>query len=202
MAEHSSAPLGQVHIPYNWSYADATTRNAATGMVTADVGKFARQLDNNTIWMLIDDSPTTWISVAGSGASVTAVANYTRAVGTGNYSTSSTSYVDIDGTNLSLTLTTGAHRCMILFSASMYGDPSNNECYIQLDIDGNDVGEGHGIAELLLGSNQETKSIVFVTEPLSAASHTFKLHWKMSAGTGYIYNATAIVQFSIIELLA
>jgi hypothetical protein len=66
MTRHSE--LTAIHIPYNWSYADATTREAATGFVAGDVGKLARQLDDNSLWMLIDDSPVTWIAVgAGSG---------------------------------------------------------------------------------------------------------------------------------------
>lgn len=55
-----------IHIPYEWTYADETAREAASGMVAGDVGKFCRQLDDNTIWMLTDDDPVTWIAVGGS----------------------------------------------------------------------------------------------------------------------------------------
>jgi hypothetical protein len=65
MAEHDVAPLGEIHIPYNWSYANASARTGATGLLVADVGKFARQTDNNTIWLLTDDSPVTWVQVGG-----------------------------------------------------------------------------------------------------------------------------------------
>ena len=60
MDRHGDFTLGQVHQPFNWSYADATARTAATGMVPADVGKWAKQLDNGTYWELTDDSPVTW----------------------------------------------------------------------------------------------------------------------------------------------
>lgn len=68
MAEHDVAPLGERHGVPNWEYADSAARLAATGFIPADVTKFARQLDDNSIWMLVDDSPVTWAAVSGSAA--------------------------------------------------------------------------------------------------------------------------------------
>lgn len=65
MALHGEATVGNVHIIYNWTYADATAREAASGLVAGDVGKFSRQLDDDTIWMLTDDDPVTWIAIQG-----------------------------------------------------------------------------------------------------------------------------------------
>ncbi len=62
--EHNVIDVGEIHRPYNWSYADATARLAATGFVAGDVGKLARQTDDNSLWMLTDDSPITWQSIA------------------------------------------------------------------------------------------------------------------------------------------
>lgn len=64
--QHSDLSTGVIHIVYNWTYADATARTSATGFVTGDIGKLARQLDNNTLWMLTATTPT-WVQV-GSGA--------------------------------------------------------------------------------------------------------------------------------------
>ncbi len=58
--------LTDAHIPYAWEYADATEREAGTGFADADVGKLARQLDDNTLWMLTATTPT-WIAVGGGG---------------------------------------------------------------------------------------------------------------------------------------
>lgn len=63
--EHLEIPLGERHPPHNWEYADATAREAATGFTPDDVSGHARQLDNNTIWMLTDDDPVTWVQVGG-----------------------------------------------------------------------------------------------------------------------------------------
>jgi hypothetical protein len=49
-----------IHIPYAFEYSDATARISATGLTTSDIGKFARQIDNNTIWILTNNSPVTW----------------------------------------------------------------------------------------------------------------------------------------------
>lgn len=68
MGFHSNEQLGSIHVPYNFEYADETARSAATGLVSSDVGKFARQLDDNTLWMLIGYSPVEWVEVGGAGA--------------------------------------------------------------------------------------------------------------------------------------
>lgn len=60
MPEHDVIPLGERHAIHNWEYADATARLAATGFIASDVGKLARQTDENSLWLLIDDSPVTW----------------------------------------------------------------------------------------------------------------------------------------------
>ena len=66
MALHKSLTVGDIHIPYNWSYADAAARTGASGFVAADVGKFARQLDDDSLWMLTATTPT-WIGVSALG---------------------------------------------------------------------------------------------------------------------------------------
>lgn len=60
-----------IHVPYQWSYATATARAAATGFVSTDVGKLARQIDNNTLWLLTNVTPT-WAAVTvGTGLTST-----------------------------------------------------------------------------------------------------------------------------------
>jgi len=65
MTWHKDATPPDVHIPYAWTYANQTARESATGLEAADVGKFARQTDDDTIWMLIDESPVTWKFIGG-----------------------------------------------------------------------------------------------------------------------------------------
>lgn len=47
---------------YSWTYADAATRAAATGFIANDIGRVAWQLDNDTFWMLKDETPT-WVQI-------------------------------------------------------------------------------------------------------------------------------------------
>jgi MSHA biogenesis protein MshQ len=61
-----ACPASRDLLTYSWSYADAPTRLAATGFVNADIGKIARQLDNNTFWTLTATTPT-WIQFIYSG---------------------------------------------------------------------------------------------------------------------------------------
>lgn len=57
-----------MHVPYAWEYANQSAREAGIGVDASGVGKLARQLDDNTLWMLISASPVTW-KQAGGGAS-------------------------------------------------------------------------------------------------------------------------------------
>ncbi len=53
-------------VPWSFDYADSTARLAATGFVAADVGTFAIQRSDDTMWVLTGYSPITW-SGAESG---------------------------------------------------------------------------------------------------------------------------------------
>lgn len=81
-ASHGSLDetLQGIHRAYQGSFANAAARIGATGfpgqgVFTAnDVGKFARQLDNNTIWLLTATTPT-WVQVGISSLAASAVTN-------------------------------------------------------------------------------------------------------------------------------
>jgi len=62
-----------IHISYAWVFADAASRTATTDPLTnapysaSDIGKFARQVDDNSIWMLTGTTPT-WVGVSNNAA--------------------------------------------------------------------------------------------------------------------------------------
>ncbi len=62
---HADLTGTNIHVPFAWSYADSTAREAATGFDSGDVGKLALQEDDNSLWILADDSPETWVLVGG-----------------------------------------------------------------------------------------------------------------------------------------
>lgn len=65
--EHADAPVGEIHLWHNWAVADATARAALT-VAAGDVGKVAWQQDDDSFWVLKDDSPMTWVQLNGAGS--------------------------------------------------------------------------------------------------------------------------------------
>lgn len=55
---HDEISIGDVHQIHQYEFADAAARTGASGFVTADEGKVARQLDNDSFWVLNDPAPT------------------------------------------------------------------------------------------------------------------------------------------------
>jgi len=67
MPIHSCLSGIHAHSPLRWEFADSTERaNASTDV--NDIGKFARQLDDDSVWMLTCSSPLTWGVVGGASA--------------------------------------------------------------------------------------------------------------------------------------
>jgi len=54
------------HIIQSLEYADSSARTGATGLTSDDIGRVAHQLDNDTFWILVDNSPVTWREVGSS----------------------------------------------------------------------------------------------------------------------------------------
>lgn len=79
--QHSLLPLGSIHRFHNWEYADATTRLAATGFTTDDVGRIALDLDTMRIFMLTDESPITWVDMTATGPTGPAGPNHVTTKG-------------------------------------------------------------------------------------------------------------------------
>lgn len=56
-----------IHQPFNWIFADATERNAETGMAADDINKIALQEDTSTSYILTDLAPTWEVLTSGGG---------------------------------------------------------------------------------------------------------------------------------------
>jgi hypothetical protein len=67
LRKHNELIPSEIHVPYSFTYANAAARNSATGLTEEDEGKFARQLDDDSIWMLTVYSVPTWVAIGGSG---------------------------------------------------------------------------------------------------------------------------------------
>lgn len=137
------------------------------------------------------------------GTANLASAAYRRS--TGDYTIASSTFADVDATNFSFTITTGAHRVVLKF----VGTVSNNSTgYTILDfsIDGTRVG---GTNNGLIacgpggGGSDFNASFAYLTDALSAGAHTFNLKWcRLSAGTSTIFGTDPVSRFSVQEVYA
>lgn len=81
MSFHSLVSLGARHPIHNYEYANAAARTGASGFVATDIGKVARQLDDDSYWVLTQTTPT-WVQINAAGGAPlasTAPANVTKA---------------------------------------------------------------------------------------------------------------------------
>jgi len=67
MSFHSELTYADNHIAHAYEYASAAARTGASGFVAADVGKIARQTDNETFWILTATTPT-WVQIDSGGS--------------------------------------------------------------------------------------------------------------------------------------
>ncbi len=86
MSFHDEVAVGDIHIIHQFEFADEAARTGASGLIPSDIGKVARQLDNDSFFILTDDSPVTWLPMA-QGTPATTVTdetllNQATAVGT------------------------------------------------------------------------------------------------------------------------
>jgi hypothetical protein len=60
---HRNLDISEIHRIHSWEYADAATRTSASGFISGDIGRVARQLDDGSFWVLMGISPTSWMKV-------------------------------------------------------------------------------------------------------------------------------------------
>lgn len=117
----------------------------------------------------------------------------------GDVTTTSTTFVDL--TSASITITTGARRVLLTFAASGWNSSAASLVKLDFMVDGTRVGGTVGLINVNAGANAERNlCMTYLTDVLSAASHTFKVQWCVNAGTGTIYaSSSAPYAFSAIE---
>ena len=103
-----------------------------------------------------------------------------------DYTTTSTSWVDVDSTNLALTITTSGGDVVVQFHGNFFIG-SAAYMLLDIDVDGSRIGGDDGIFRYTNGSYYQTVSCTRLITGLSAGEHTFTLQWKVSSGTGTLY---------------
>ena len=118
-------------------------------------------------------------------------AHYNMAGHASDYSTASTSFTDVDATNLALSVTTtgdGAGNpgdVMIGLCGTAYSSGAIR-IYFQLLEDGvtiNIDGDGFFVSE---GTGVRPVSFMFLRANASIGTHIYKLQWRVSSGTGVL----------------
>jgi len=111
-----------------------------------------------------------------------------------------TGWAAIDSTNLANTLTLTTGRVLIACVGSFYADASSRLLSLDVDLDGTRIGGTDGIVKKTLDTNATAISFTIMKVGLSTGSHTFKLFWKIGAGTGYLFSGTDVqVHFTVAE---
>lgn len=106
-----------------------------------------------------------------------------------DYTTTSTSFVDVDGSNLALSLTTTGGDVLVGFIGTVKHDTNNGAIFCNISVDGVDYFSNDGLffnRNLDLGDYRTFSFVVRITG-LANGAHTFKLRWKTSTGTATLY---------------
>lgn len=113
-----------------------------------------------------------------------------------DYTTTSTSFVDVDATDLAITIVTGGGTLIIGFTGSVYNATANTIIYFDVDIDGTRVGLDDGLT-IWYADNRDSVSFTCLKSGLSAASHVIKLQWKTSGGTATLYAGAGTATYDV-----
>jgi hypothetical protein len=104
-----------------------------------------------------------------------------------DYTTTSTSFVSVDNTKLSLAITTAGGDVLVGFSGVITGS-TNLNAFFDVEVDGVRIAGDDGlIVNGAASGGRYTVTFFRLITGLSAGVHTFKLQWRTSTGTLTLY---------------
>jgi hypothetical protein len=112
-----------------------------------------------------------------------------------DYTTTSTSFTDVDATKLALTITTTGGDVFVHFHG-VVTNSAVEQTYLNVDVDGSPVAGDGGIT-FQRGTDTESLSFTRLISGLEAGEHTFKLRWKVSGGTATLYAGAGTSGFDV-----
>jgi hypothetical protein len=99
-----------------------------------------------------------------------------------DYTINSTTYANVDGTNLSLSITLAGDTAVVFLNFTV---TSLRKVYFDISVDGTRVGGDDGLFTIIqdnVAGQRFAVGMAIPIEGLSAGSHTFNLMWKNDAG--------------------
>ncbi|HEX3050866.1 MAG TPA: hypothetical protein VHP83_09450 [Aggregatilineaceae bacterium] len=116
-----------------------------------------------------------------------------------SYTTTSTSFVTVDDTNLKITLTSYGGDVLIWVNATANTNGSYS-LMLTVSIDGVDQGPANGLT-YVYGSNVTPLSWVLLVSGIAAGEHSYRLRFRVSGGTGTLLsNANVPVILGVREV--
>jgi hypothetical protein len=112
-----------------------------------------------------------------------------------DYTETSTSFVDIDATNLDFTLVTGGGDVLVHFHGT-FDHSAAGRVYLDVDVDGSRTAGDDGIVTAV-ASDPIVVTFTRLISGLSAGSHTFTLQWKTNAGTITLYAGAGTASYDL-----
>jgi len=174
MSGHSVASLGARHPIHNWEYANTAARTGASGFVAADVGKVAKQTDDNTYWVLTVTTPTwTQINSAGGGtdanaihvatpAEISAITEKTTPLAADMYVCESAADSDAKRRTTLANMLKGAGDALV--AETILGSDGTTISLSSLD------GDAHGIYQFMFAAEVDGNTFSMTLEPNGAAT--------------------------------
>lgn len=146
-----------------------------------------------------DGSAWQAVSIGGATSQLQHV-KVTRTAGDLTYT--SATFADVTG--MSITLTTGARRCLVTVVATVKHTTNTYGVAFDIDIDGTRMGGANTwglIKAQASGSGYESPlAFSFLTDALTAGSHTFKLQAATDGATGTVYASDPPLVFAVSEV--
>jgi hypothetical protein len=188
------------------------TLNGTTGITTpSDVtitssggGNFVIQPPNSATdrTLTLPDSAGTVDTLQRAG-NVLQVVSATTTLST---TTSSTSYVAVDGLTASITPISVSSKVLVFVNSTIYTSAANVEAALTIYRSGSDLSTGAGFTDAYQGGNDliVPMSMMYLDSPASAASVTYAVYFKRTQGASSIVvnNRNVISSIILMEIAA
>lgn len=110
--------------------------------------------------------------------------NQTALVAAASYSTTSTTFVDVDGVNLAGTIVTRGGPVLFAVSSAWKHSNLGMDCALDLWLNGARIGGGYGVSLMhAAGANLYQPLSWLTVQALPAGTHSFRLQWRTNSGT-------------------